>query len=128
MTYTPNFDGVTGVNLVSIDTSDAFYAAGHDYTVVLTGAAIDGETVNTVLAAFSIEHRYPTPEQTADGLLDRTDGIESNKTLRKPCASWPPCWPEKSAAQAAETRASPDSTARPCGSKSPPIPPEIGPT
>ena len=68
---------------LSINTSDAFYAAGHDYTVVLTGAVIDGQTVNTVLAAFSIEHRYPTPEQNADGLLDRTDGIESNKTLRQ---------------------------------------------
>ena len=83
VTYTPSFDGVAGVNLVTIATSDAFYAAGHDYTVVLTDAVIDGQTVNTALAAFSIEHRYPTPEQNADGLLDRTGGIESNATLRQ---------------------------------------------
>ena len=83
VTYTPSFDGITGVNLVAVNTSDAFYAAGHNYTVVLTGAAIDGQAVNTTLAAFSIEHRSPTPEQSADGLLDRADGIESNKTLRQ---------------------------------------------
>ena len=68
---------------MNVNTSDAFYAAGHDYTVVLTGAVIDGQTVNTALAAFSIEHRSPTPEQSADGLLDRADGIETNKTLRQ---------------------------------------------
>jgi len=55
--YTPSFDGVAGVNLVSIVTSDAFYAAGHDYTVVLGGAVIDGETVNAAKADFSIENR-----------------------------------------------------------------------
>ncbi len=59
VTYTPSFDGQVGINLVKIVTSDAFYAAGHDYTVVLNGAVIDGETVNTVLAAFSIDNRIP---------------------------------------------------------------------
>jgi hypothetical protein len=83
VTYTPSFDGVTGVNLVSIVTSDGFYAAGHDYTVVLTGAVIDGETVNAVLATFSIEHRYPALESNADALLDRADGIETDITLRQ---------------------------------------------
>jgi hypothetical protein len=83
VTYTPSFDGVAGVNLVKIATSDAFYSAGHDYTVVLTGAVIDGETVNAVLAAFAIEYRHPAPANTADALLDRTDGIETGKTLRQ---------------------------------------------
>jgi hypothetical protein len=83
VTYTPSFDGVTGVNLVSIVTSDAFYAAGHDYTVVLSGATIDGESVNAVLAAFSIVHRYPAPESNADALLDRADGVEADTTLRQ---------------------------------------------
>ena len=83
VTYTTSFDGVVGVNLVKIVTSDAFYAAGHDYTVVIYGAVIDGETVNAVLAAFSIAHRYPTPESNADALLDRADGIETDTTLRQ---------------------------------------------
>jgi hypothetical protein len=83
VTYTPSFDGITGVNLVSLVTSDAFYAAGHDYAVVLSGAVIDGETVNVVLATFSIAHRYPTPELNADALLDRAHGIETDVTLRQ---------------------------------------------
>ncbi|MEN6458592.1 MAG: hypothetical protein ABFC63_06645 [Thermoguttaceae bacterium] len=57
VTYTPSFDGLTGVNAVTITTTDAFYAAGHDFAVVLSGAVIDGETVNAVLAQFSIANR-----------------------------------------------------------------------
>ncbi len=82
-TYTPSFDGVTGVNLVSLATSDAFYAAGHDYAIVLHGAVVDGETVNAVLATFSIANRYPTPSDNADGLLDRANGVESGMTVRQ---------------------------------------------
>lgn len=60
VTYTTSFDGQAGINLVKIITADAFYASGHDYTVVLTGAVIDGETITTVLAQFSIDNRLPT--------------------------------------------------------------------
>jgi hypothetical protein len=83
VTYTPSFDGVAGVNLVSLVTSDAFYASGHDYAVVLVGAVIDGETVNAVLATFSIAHRCPSAESNADALLDQEDGIETDTTLRQ---------------------------------------------
>jgi hypothetical protein len=62
VTYTPSFNGVPGVNLVTIATADAFYAAGHDYTVVLSGAVIDGQTVNAVLAGFSIAFRAATAD------------------------------------------------------------------
>ena len=82
VTYTTSFDGLVGINRVSIDTSDGFYATGCDYTVVLDGAVIDGQTVNAVLAAFSIAHRYPTPDDNADALLDQADGIETDTTLR----------------------------------------------
>jgi hypothetical protein len=82
-TYTPSFDGIAGVNLVSLVTTDAFYEAGHDYSVVLSGAVIDGETVNAVLATFSMEHRCPTPESNADALLDRADAIEADMTVRQ---------------------------------------------
>jgi hypothetical protein len=83
VTYTPSFDGIAGINLVSIDTTDAFFGPGHDFAIVLSGAVIDGETVNAVLAAFSIEHRHPAPDACADGLLDREDGIESGVTVRQ---------------------------------------------
>lgn len=59
ITDTEDFDGITGIHNCKIDLSSAaFYAAGHDYSVVLTGAVIDGETVNAVLATFSIENRF----------------------------------------------------------------------
>jgi len=48
----------TGLHECIIDTSaHASYTAGDDYTVWLDGAVIDGETVNAVLAVFSIENR-----------------------------------------------------------------------
>jgi len=55
---TEDFDGLTGVHCCKIDLSaDAFYEVKKDYTVVLQGAVIDDETVNAVLATFSIENR-----------------------------------------------------------------------
>lgn len=59
VTDTEDFDSTTGVHHCRINLSaDAFYAIGNDYQVVLTGATIDGETVNAVLAHFSIENRF----------------------------------------------------------------------
>ena len=59
ITDTEDFDSLTGIHMCKIDTSaDAFYAAAEDYTVVLSGATIDGKSVNTVLAVFSIENRF----------------------------------------------------------------------
>jgi len=56
---TEDFDSVTGIHMCKIDTSaDAFYASAEDYTVVLSGATIDGKSVNAVLAVFSIENRF----------------------------------------------------------------------
>lgn len=48
-----------GTHSVAIDTSvdPAFYRPGFDYTVVLTGATIDNQNVNAVLAEFSIDNR-----------------------------------------------------------------------
>lgn len=83
VTYTPSFDGIAGINLISLVTSDAFYAAGHDYAVVLSGAVIDGETINTILAEFSIEHRHPSENDNADALLDRANAIETATTFRQ---------------------------------------------
>jgi len=49
---------------------DDFYAIGHDYSVVLVGAVIDGETVNVVLATFSIENRFNALDEIADAVWD----------------------------------------------------------
>ncbi len=66
VTDAEDFDGFTGVHACTIDTSaDAFYATGSNYTVMVTGATIDGKTVNAVLAHFSIENRTNTLLATA---------------------------------------------------------------
>lgn len=57
-----DFDGITGVHGFSIDLSDntdsGFYAAGNDYTVVVSSVTIDGQTVSFIAARFSIQNRY----------------------------------------------------------------------
>jgi len=59
ITDTEDFDSLTGIHLCKIDTSaDAFYAAAEDYTIIISGATIDGKSVNAVLAVFSIENRF----------------------------------------------------------------------
>ena len=58
ITDTEDFDSLTGIHNCKIVLTDAFYATGHDYSVVLAGATVDGETVSAVLATFSIENRF----------------------------------------------------------------------
>lgn len=59
VTDNEDFDSLTGVHLVEVDTSaDVFYAVGNDYAIVLSASTIDGQTVNTVLGQFSIENRF----------------------------------------------------------------------
>jgi hypothetical protein len=54
-----DFDGITGVHGFSIDLSDntdaGFYAAGHEYWVVVASITVDAQVVNFVAATFSIE-------------------------------------------------------------------------
>jgi hypothetical protein len=57
VTVTRSFNSIAGINQVVIVTSDAFYAAGHDYMVVWTGTTVDGIAVSSVLATFSIQNR-----------------------------------------------------------------------
>lgn len=83
VTDTEDFDSLTGIHHCRIDLSaDAFYEVANDYMVVLSGATIDGKSVNAVLAHFSIEHRYmrgtdgantstpPTAAAVADAVWD----------------------------------------------------------
>ncbi len=75
ITDTEDFDSLTGVHHCKIDTSaDAFYAVGHDYDVVLNGAVIDGQTVNAVIAHFSIESRPLTEANTELASIPTTVG------------------------------------------------------
>lgn len=59
VTQVEDFASGTGVHSIAIDLSDdtdaGFYAAGHEYHVVMTGMVIDTKTVNAVIAHFSIE-------------------------------------------------------------------------
>lgn len=68
VTFTEDFDSLTGVHLVAIDTSadGTFYSAGSDFEAVLAGATIDGKAVNAPLFSFSLENR--------SALLPTTDG------------------------------------------------------
>ncbi len=68
VTDTEDFDNLTGVHLVAIDTSSdgTFYSAGSEFEVVLSAATIDGKTINASLFSFSLENR--------SGLMPTTDG------------------------------------------------------
>ncbi len=66
VTDTEDFDGVTGIHHVRIVTTDAFYVVGEDYNVVLSGAIIDGSSVNANLATFSIENRFNAVDEFSD--------------------------------------------------------------
>lgn len=78
ITDAEDFDGVIGIHNCKIDlNSDAFYAAGHDYSVVLVGAVIDGETVNAVLATFSIENRF-----AGSSLFKKAAKVLTNKAVQ----------------------------------------------
>jgi len=67
---------MTGVHNVKLVLTDAFYAAGHDYTVALTEATIDGETVNAVIAEFSIQNRINSL------LLEKAARVLVNKAVQ----------------------------------------------
>lgn len=57
VTDTEDADTLTGVHLVQIVTTDAFYAAGSEFEVILKAATIDGKVVNATLAQFSLNRR-----------------------------------------------------------------------
>jgi hypothetical protein len=63
VTITSPFDSIVGLHVLAIDTSNdtgdsGFWVAGADYMVVLSpDETVDGETVVSVVATFSIENR-----------------------------------------------------------------------
>lgn len=90
-TLTVDFDSVTGMHLVAIDTSaDAtFYAAGSDFSIVLAAGTVDSVSqVGVMVGNFSLANRTAAliaSERTAIGtaLLDLAAGIETGLTLRQ---------------------------------------------
>jgi hypothetical protein len=79
LTDTEDFDSLTGVHLVAIDTSadGTFYSAGSDFIVVLSAATIDTRTVNATLFSFSLNNRTPLRPTTAGRTLDVSAGGEA---------------------------------------------------
>lgn len=79
ITDTEDFDGLTGVHLVAIDTSadGTFYSAGADFEVVLSGATIDGKAINATLFSFSLENRSALMPTTDGRKLDVSAGGEA---------------------------------------------------
>jgi hypothetical protein len=67
-TIDDDFDGVTGTHAVAIDTSDAFYAVGETYDVVLTAGTVDGVSkVGEVVGSFTIENQFAEVDVTKIG-------------------------------------------------------------
>lgn len=79
VTDTEDFDSLTGVHLVAIDTSadGTFYSAGSDFHVVLSAATIDTRTVNALLFSFSLRNRSHLLPTTAGRTLDVSAGGEA---------------------------------------------------
>lgn len=73
-----DLDTITGIHGFTIDTSDntdaGFYAAGNDYTVVVSAITVDSQTVNFIAARFSIDNRALLRPTVAQRTLDVTTG------------------------------------------------------
>lgn len=80
ITLTVDFDSVVGLNNVLIDlSSDAFYAVGNDYQVVITTGTVGGiSVVGYVVAEFSIENRFMRGTDSAS-TLTKSDVAKSFK-------------------------------------------------
>jgi hypothetical protein len=84
ITLTADFDSVTGLNNVKVDlSSDAFYAVGKDYQLVITAGTVGGvSVVGAVIATFSIESRFNALDEIADAVFDEaTAGHETLGTF-----------------------------------------------
>lgn len=80
VTLTADFDSRTGLNNVKIDTSadGTFYAAGHDFSVVITTGTVGGTSVvGYTVGTFSINNRSALRPTTAGRTLDVSSGGEA---------------------------------------------------
>jgi sorbitol-specific phosphotransferase system component IIA len=64
-----DFDGITGIHGLSIDTADntdaGFYTVGAQFTVVVSAVTVDGQTVSLVLGSFRLMAAEATAGQPA---------------------------------------------------------------
>jgi hypothetical protein len=59
ITLTVDFDGITGLHEIKVDTSNAAYTAGHDYKLVLTAGTVDSVSViGANILHFSVQNRF----------------------------------------------------------------------
>ena len=78
VTLTVDFDGVTGLNHVAIDTSDAFYAAGSFFDVVITTGTVDSvSAVGVVVGRFTLRKTSALKPTTSGRTLDVSSGGEA---------------------------------------------------
>ena len=78
VTLTADFDGVTGLNHVAIDTSDAFYSAGSFFDVVITTGTVDSvSAVGTVVGRFTLRKTACLKPTAAGRSLDVSSGGEA---------------------------------------------------
>lgn len=90
VTDTEDFDSLTGIHHCRIDLSaSATYTPGVECQVVLSAATIDGQTVNSVLAHFSIERtggalavaKARLPASLVSGRIDASIGAAAANTI-----------------------------------------------
>lgn len=78
VTLTADFDGVTGLNHFAIDTSDAFYAAGSFFDIVITTGTVDSvSVVGAVVGSFTLRKTSALKPTTAGRTLDVSAGGEA---------------------------------------------------
>lgn len=71
VTLTVDFDGVTGLHNIHIDTSNAFYTAGSNFQMIITTGTVGGvSVVGEVVGSFSIEATSALRPTTAGRTLD----------------------------------------------------------
>lgn len=71
ITLSADFDSVTGLNNVKVDTSDTFYAAGSEFNLVITTGTVNSvSVVGYVIGSFSINNRSAIRPTVASRTLD----------------------------------------------------------
>ncbi len=85
-TDTEDFDSLTGIHAITIDLSadETFYSPHSNFSIVLSAATIDGQTVNAVLGHFSIMNRGSMKRAT---YLKVSNAIAAPTTTNIRCAN-----------------------------------------
>lgn len=85
ITNVEDFSSITGIHVLIVDTNitsgdSGFWEIGHDYFIVINGAVVDGESVNSVIGSFSIENRFDINEDI-DILISKLPELVSDQVL-----------------------------------------------